>query len=184
MRIKHRNFPNTCSIQCSWSSFTATQTHSLNEVTCNIQPLPEDIHWNEKQMSACNMPSHHTVLYLFRTQTSTHCQSHTWHYTNTRKSGLICCSYLTFLCSEFCITSRVSSDRQNEITAQRSMSCERVSTPEWVDKNTRSFQDLLTEGVWAWPPSNGEFQSYQVLHPNRPCPSGLSAWEPWVPLQP
>lgn len=45
-----------------------------------------------------------------------------------------------------------------------------------------SFQDLLKEGVCA--PSSDEYQIYQALLPNRPCPSGLSAWELWVPLQP
>lgn len=77
----------------------------------------------------------------------------------------------------------VSSEGPNNKHFTASVSCERVSTSvQSFHRITHAFQDLLKEGVCA--PSNDEFQNYQALHPNRPCPNDLSAWEPWVPLQP
>lgn len=112
-------------LQCSWSSFTATQTHSWNDMS-TFNPYLRI--FTEMKSKWVHATCHHTTLFcILELQvilSVTHLALH-----KHQRSGLICCS-------EFCITSRVSSDRQKEITAQRSVSCERVSTPEWVKIHT------------------------------------------------
>lgn len=74
--------------------------------------------WRES-MSACNMPSNHTVL--FKVQTLSDSVSDTpgiIKNNNTRDVVSFAAATWHFWCSEFCITSSVSSDRQKNIIAQ------------------------------------------------------------------
>lgn len=76
----------------------------------------------------------------------------------------------------------VSSDRQKK-RFMTSLFREHICVSK---KNTRipGPTDWGLVCVCVCTPSNGESQNYQAPRPNRLCPSGLSAWEPWVPLQP
>lgn len=132
-------------------------------------------------MSACSMLSHHpvSVLCCLNSDTPGISKNHPW-------SVWIRSATTTFRFIELCITPVVSSDRPNNKTFHN------VSVL-WASENNRcrdvrgikiahAFQDLLPEGG-VCSPSNGECQTAQAPHPNCPCPSCLSAWEPWVPLQ-
>ena len=140
----------------------------LNSDTCNLQ--------GKEFMSACSMLTHHTLFALcqFSLLSVTRLVYLKTRVRNTRH-----------LCIEFCVTPSVSSDRQKNkhFTA---------SVAPWASEQIRvSFLSLKhthipgpTDRGCVFAPSNGDFQNDQALHPNRPCPNGLSAWEPWVPLQP